>query len=140
MNDTILLETGHPIKDCNNFTNLPLRESIILRLQYQRVNESSIEAWREIPIFKGYEISSAGRIRHNRSYKSKSRILVQTLRNNSYFFITLSDDTGKRYGYPVDKLMIAAFNSIDLETIRRVIHIDGLKHNNKIENLNYVVW
>ena len=127
----------------NNFSTLSPSEKYSALMEcYQFLKYSAKETleWRKIPGHPEYEISSSSLIRHNKSYFGKRRMLVQTLRNNRYFYATLTNQSGKRVGYPVDKLMVMTFYEIPKDKIRNVIHKDGIKHNNQLINLTYVLW
>ena len=122
-----------------NFSHLSPREALISMYQYLSFSLQEVREWKIIPGYPNYEINSAGKIRSNHSYGGRARILSPTLRNNRYFYVSLSAE-GNRVGFPVDKLMIMAFHNIPKEEIRKVIHHDNIKHNNQLNNLSFVLW
>jgi hypothetical protein len=122
---------------CNNFNNLPIRESIIARFEYQRYSSQSTNIeWRKCIDHPDYEISNSGLIRHTKSYGGEKRVLIQTLRFNKYLYVTLSVN-GKRKGFAVDRLLLSTFNNIPYAAIRKVFHSDCCLQNNCIENLSF---
>jgi hypothetical protein len=139
MNQTELLVSDAPKRKCNNFTNLPMREGLLKRIQYSRIGHNTLEIWASLPGYDDYMVSSRGRVQHLRSYGGKPRLLIPTLRENEYFYVTLSLN-GKRKGFPVDRLVIMAFKCIGYSSIRIVKHVDGLKHNNQLSNLAFEIW
>jgi hypothetical protein len=92
--------------------------------------------WKPIPGFPNYLISSSGQIKNMNSYAGKPRLLVQTLRNNKYFYVTLTNQSHRK-GFPLDRLMIISFFNVCESKIRRVIHLDGMQCNNQLSNLSW---
>ncbi len=125
---------------CNNFSNLSPREAVISRYKFQLYAVKGNIEWRTIPGFPEYKISSSSIVRHEKSYGGKPRNLVQTIRNNRYFYVTLTGMDGKRVGFAVDQLMVLTFYEIPKDKIRKVIHHDRIKHNNQLNNLGYTIW
>jgi hypothetical protein len=137
-------QTEHLVSDarklkCNNFSNLPMREGLLKRIQYSTIGHNTLESWASLPGYDAYMVSSWGRVKHLRSYGSKPRLLIPTLRENKYFYVTLSLNA-ERKGFPVDRLVIMAFNCIRYSSIRSVKHVDGLEHNNQLTNLVFEIW
>lgn len=121
----------------NNFNNLPsIREAILTRLAYHRFEFENITEWRAINGLP-YQISDTGSIKSLK--RNKHRLLVPTLSNNKYFYITLTIN-GKRKGFAVDRLMIMVFHNIPYNKIKKVIHLDNIRHNNQLKNLSYTLW
>lgn len=125
---------------CNNFSHLPPREALISLYNCYKYSLVENAEWREIPGFPGYEISSAGQVRNRKSYGGKPRTLVPTLRFNKYFYVTLTSQEGKRIGVAIDRLMVSTFHNKSTPEIRRVMHEDTLRFNNRIENLTFTTW
>lgn len=102
-----------------------------------------VEEWREIKDFPSYEVSDFGRVRskdrqvtqfgHKGIYTRmmKGRILKQGQLNSGYMVVWLCVG-GKKKAVTVHRLVAAAF--VDGEG-NDVNHIDGMKQNNKSENL-----
>lgn len=126
-------------RNCNNFRNLPIREGLLMRMYYHQSNFEREETWIPLPGYDSYLVSSNGRIKHLISFGGKPRMLVPTLRDNKYFYITLTVK-GRRKGFPVDRLVIMAFSSVNYQDIRIVKHVDGQRHNNQLGNLKFEVW
>jgi hypothetical protein len=105
-----------------------------------------VEEWREIKDFPSYEVSDFGRVRskdrqvtqfgHKGIYTRmmKGRILKQGKLNSGYMVVWLCVG-GKKKAVTVHRLVAAAF--VDGEG-NDVNHIDGMKQNNKSENLEWV--
>src|SRR4051812_45202037 len=120
---------------CNNFSHLPEREALIARWEFQKYLFKDKEEWKTIPGFEVYQIGTASKIRHIESYHGKPKTLVQTIRDNRYFYVTLTSPCGKRVGLPVDKIMLITFTGEEIDKYKRITHIDNIKNNNRIENL-----
>jgi hypothetical protein len=126
--------------NCNNFNDGPIWEAVRKRWEYQKYQLKDDGEWRPIPGFENYELNSCGVIRNKKSYAGSTRTLVQTLRNNKYFYVTLTNSEGKRVGYPMDRLMAITFFGKNSKCIRTVIHIDHIKHNNQLSNLKLIEY
>jgi hypothetical protein len=95
-------------------------------------NEVEGEIWKAIPdiIPEQYEVSNLGRIRNTKF----RRILKATLNDHGYFSLEINAKQMR-----VHKLIAHAFcNKPDSELTLVVNHIDGIKTNNKAENLEYI--
>lgn len=92
------------------------------------------EVWRDIPGYEGYyQASNLGNIKSlPKKYKPLGRILKPQQRNN-YLIVSLSRD-GKSKSQSVHRIIMKTFKG---ESNLTVNHIDGNKHNNKLENLEY---
>jgi hypothetical protein len=92
------------------------------------------ETWRDIPGFPDYQASNQGRIRSRKSVAW--RVLRQTPhRGNGY--LVVSPRVGDRYvTRSVHRLITRAF--LGSADGRDVNHINGNKHDNRLENLEYL--
>ena len=129
------VETTTLNKSCNNFKHLGPRDSLIELSRCFSYSITLDAEWKPIPGFPNYSISSSGQILNSRSYGGKPRMLVPTLRFNTYFYVTLLSEDGKRVGVPVDRLVAIAFIDDNIEKYMRVQHKDNIRYNNRKENL-----
>lgn len=88
------------------------------------------EFWKSVKDFPNYEVSNFGRVRNKNSGK-----ILKTNDNDRYYFVELfNGGTSKRMR--VHRLVAEAFvPKQDNKTM--INHIDGDKHNNKAENLEW---
>lgn len=103
------------------------------------------EIWKDVPEFEAsYEVSNKGVVVSKErivasSYGStrtvKSRVLIPQLNHNGYYYVDLSYK-GRKTRKCVHQLIFAAFNE-KFKYGQMVNHIDGVKANNEIENLEY---
>jgi DNA-binding CsgD family transcriptional regulator len=97
------------------------------------------EEWRKVVGFERfYSVSSLGRVRSDiqRNHRPHGRILSQSLKKTGYLQICLSMN-GKHFYYNVHTLVTEAFigpRPADFQ----VNHLNGIKTDNRRENLEYV--
>lgn len=98
------------------------------------------EVWKDIDGFPGYQISSMGRVRSFRDFRGnvtgKSHILKLELNKDDYFQICLYTENGKKVHRRIHRLVADAF--LGPQPTLVVNHIDGDKHNNRLENIEWV--
>ena len=98
------------------------------------------EIWKEIPSFDGmYEVSSEGRIRSYNSRGGRQQhfyIIKGYARPNGYLETLLSKDH-KTYHVLVHRMILLAFRGPAPDGME-CAHLDGNKHNNRINNLAWV--
>lgn len=114
----------------------------------RELTESNLmnEIWKDVPNFNGnYSVSNMGRVRSNdrieEAYKGstyytrnrKGRILKQRLSEEGYCRISLLLYS-KYYMFNVHRLVMFAFEG---ESELQVDHINGIKDDNRLENLRY---
>ena len=85
-----------------------------------------MEIWKQIKGFTNYEISSLGRVRN------KDRVL--RLQKHNYVNILLTHNK-KQYKRYIHRLVAQAFIPNEKEEVN---HKDGNKHNNNLDNLEWV--
>jgi len=90
-----------------------------------------MEVWKNIPYFSKYQISSYGNIKNIINNK-----LLKPHIKNSYYSVALFDDTGKRKGMLIHRLVAISFLPND-ENKLTVNHKDHNTLNNKLDNLEW---
>lgn len=104
------------------------------------------EEWKPIAGYEDYEVSNYGNVRSKERYitqyghkKTYTRLmkchqLKQEKLNSGYFVVQLSKN-GKKKAMTVHRLVACAFLG---ESKLDVNHKDGNKHNNRVDNLEYM--
>jgi hypothetical protein len=99
-----------------------------------------MEIWKEIPEHKGYEVSNLGQVR---SYFNNSGIIVanykilkQIVTEKNYRRVLLRKNKKKRIWFVHRVVMLAFVGKIPNKM--EVNHINGIKSDNRLENLEYV--
>ena len=93
----------------------------------------SKERWRDIDGFENYRVSSEGRVRNKRT----GRVLRSAPDSSGYMTVGLSSH-GKTHSKNVHRLVAKAFLDKREPEAYQVNHIDGNKHNNTLDNLEWV--
>jgi len=116
--------------------------------------KKTVEEWRKIMDFPDYEVSDLGRVRRKtittritknnvvvsasglgRTYAG--RILKPSLRKSGYLRVTLHNK-GKKIFIGISHLVAEAFLGDKPTRYHQINHIDGIKINNRWNNLEYV--
>ena len=99
-----------------------------------------METWKIIPSYPYYSASSLGRIKRNAGTPrcSKDRVLKQRITNFGYLIVSpLRPDTKQR-PITVHRLVLEAFCGEIPADKEQGNHLNGIKTDNRIENLEYV--
>lgn len=97
-----------------------------------------METWKPIPNFSRYEASDKGNLRSlNYKNSKKTKVLKPALSPDGYLKTMLQDDNNKYSSWTVHKFVALAFFGIANEDME-INHIDGIKTNNELSNLEYV--
>lgn len=99
------------------------------------------EIWKDIKGFEGYQVSNLGRVKSleridARGNKRKEKILKPQMLNNGYYRATLCKNSIIKK-YLVHRLVWIAFNG-QIPEGYEINHLDEVKSNNRLENLNLV--
>ena len=93
---------------------------------------SEKEIWKDIPNYEGlYQVSNLGRVKSLKL--DKERVLKPGLNSQGYHSVALYED-GVRKTNSVHRLVMLAFAD---ESDLQVNHINGIKTDNRLENLEY---
>lgn len=104
-----------------------------------KVEIINCEEWKQIVGFPNYEISTKGNIRtkerlNNKNDIKKSKLLSKRKNNVGYEYVILSNKTQKHKTLTVHRLMAKTFLNNYSDNLE-VNHINGIKDDNRIENL-----
>ena len=97
------------------------------------------EIWKPIPGYEElYSVSNIGRVKRNKyvTRKAVDYILKQRLNSHGYLDIAISKDSNEKR-FVVHRLVTLAFIG---ESSLCVNHVDGIKTNNRVWNLEYVTY
>lgn len=96
-----------------------------------------MEIWKTIPNFEKYEVSDTGFVRNKSTGLILSRTECTTTKG-SYLVTPLRRSNGKRYWGPIHRYVLMAHSEPQVfKTDLDVNHLDGDKHNNNLNNLEW---
>jgi len=90
-----------------------------------------MESWKKIKNYENYSVSDYGRIRNDKT----DRILKPSNNTHGYLFVGLWKN-GVRKNHKIHRLVANAY-IVNPENKRTINHIDGIKANNLVENLEW---
>lgn len=98
------------------------------------------EIWKDIEGFPGYQVSSIGRVRCFRNFNGiitdNYRILKPILNKDDYYYVDLYTIDRKQVHKRIHRLIADTFLGPQPELV--VNHINGDKHDNRVENIEWV--
>ena len=95
-----------------------------------------MEKWKTIISSPNYEVSNLGSVRNTKT----GNMLKVATNNFGYKLVCLSNKNKKQTGY-IHRLVAEAFIDTDLDPRTSVVnHIDGVKSNNTIKNLEWATY
>ena len=126
---TYMQETGERFDD----------DWLVMNMLNDEVEIINNEKWKTIVDFPNYEISTNGEVRTKEYYDSrnhlrKSKLLEKQVNNVGYEYVILSNDIEKHKTLTVHRLVAKTFFNDYCDNLE-VNHINGVKTDNRIENL-----
>ena len=98
------------------------------------------EVWKDIDGFPGYQVSSVGRVRCFRDFHGniteQYRLLKPILNKDNYYYVDLYTIEHKQVHKRIHRLVADTFIGSHPDLV--VNHIDGNKHNNNVDNIEFV--
>ena len=96
-------------------------------------DESLQEEWKTYPRNPTYEVTKSGKVRNKNNNK-----IIGGLSGNGYIKITDATQKPKQH-YSVHRMVMETFNPIENSDMYVVDHINGIRNDNRIENLRWVL-
>lgn len=105
------------------------------------------EVWRKIEEAPYYSVSNLGNVKMDGRTIIDSKGVIRTYpshlvgmsnKNSGYLEVRLTTDANKYVYRLVHRLVLAAFNPVENMDVMEVNHKDENKHNNKLENLEWM--
>lgn len=95
-----------------------------------------IEIWKKANSYSNYEVSNLGRLKtFNWKGSGKEAILKPALDKSGYLRTVLKGDNGISKTIKVHRIVLNSFNPTN--EVLEVNHINGIKNDNRIENLEW---
>lgn len=95
-----------------------------------------MELWKNIVGFDGYQVSSWGRVKSYKTYKSGKMLKIR-INDRGYSVVPLRKN-GKKFLKTVHRLVLENFNPIKNMNQLEVNHKDENKQNNSLDNLEWM--
>lgn len=89
------------------------------------------EQWHKIKDYENYEVSTEGQV-----FNTKTCRMLKPGYTCNYATVTLYKN-GKAKNYYIHQLVAEAFLKKKHKSLKRVIHINGIKTDNRLENLRW---
>jgi hypothetical protein len=90
-----------------------------------------MEIWKEVKGFENYKVSNLGNVK---SYKlGNAHSLKQNKNKKGYLMVTLYGEIRKTF--TVHRLVLSNFSKLEID--KQINHINGVKTDNRIENLEW---
>ena len=102
------------------------RKHINDKLDYYIFDTNKKEFWKPVYGYENYEISNLGRVR------TELKQILKPDNINHYLYVRLNG-----HKVSIHRLMMKTFQPIDNAEEMQVNHIDGNKHNNQLDNLEW---
>lgn len=96
---------------------------------------SEVEEWRGIEGYLNYEVSDQGRVRNQET----GRLVVQSKISQGYMIVNLRKN-GEGKSHLVHRLVLRAFKRPMRSDQRVTRHLNGVKTDNRLENLTWGDW
>jgi len=95
-----------------------------------------MEVWKKISGFENYEVSNLGNIKNSNFKRMNKEQEIKSAKNSSGYLLVSLFDNGKRNRVMVHRLVSDSF-LLNPENKKRVNHINGIKTDNRVENLEW---
>lgn len=106
------------------------------------------EVWKPVKGFENlYEVSSFGRVKslkrlvtdknNKRTRVFKERILTNICATTGYHMVSLHKNSHRQTRRTVHRLVMEAFNPVENMDVKIVDHVNGIRSDNRLENLRW---
>ena len=95
-----------------------------------------MEVWKKIWKFENYEVSNFGNIKNTNFKRSGFEKIMKPTKNSKGYLLVSLFKNGKRNRFCVHRLVLESFVE-NIENKKCVNHINGIKTDNRVENLEW---